>query len=77
MTATVLLCVIFTTTFCLCTRGVLALSSVQPRQFNITGQNSQRAKRVARGYLIFAMTILSVGAFLGAAVSYFDLFTQL
>ncbi len=81
MIATVLLCLLSTTTFCLCTRGVIALSSAGFEVTRFSGRwgwgLSVQAKRIARGYLIFALVALAAMAFFGAAVSYVELFSSL
>ena len=81
MTATLVICVLSTLTFCLCTRGVMALAA-SPGEARRLGSRvdrkfSSQAKRIARAYLLFAMILLAGLALAGAAYSYIDLFSAL
>jgi hypothetical protein len=78
MIATVLLCLISTSVFCLGARGLIALSANRNGSAGVFGWGlSSTARRLVRGYLIFALFVLTAMAFAGAAVSYVELFTTL
>lgn len=79
MTATILLCVFSTLGFCLCAR-VLVTASAKNVAHSVSlhahhGGFSVRARRIARGYVLFAVSLMGLISLFGAIKSYIELFT--
>jgi len=77
MVVTVILCLLSTFGFCICARGLVAITTSSqgaPLMLNRRGF-SVAAWRLARGYFAFALTILAVLSFGGIVVSYLELFS--
>jgi hypothetical protein len=75
MFATVVLCVLSTSVFCICLRlAVGVLSSPKPLMaFQSNGFNL-RTRRMIRSYLIFSLSTLGMLALGGAVHAYIELF---
>lgn len=76
MATAVLLCVLSTFGFCICARALISLSTA-PRVVShaALGGFSGGARRFARNYMIFALSLLAIVALLGAAFSFIELFS--
>jgi hypothetical protein len=77
MTATVVLCVLSTLSFCLCLRGLVGVMANARDGVSSFGQRfgfSRRARRFARSYATFALVVMGLASFIGAIKSYIELF---
>lgn len=80
MIVTVLLCILSTLSFCVCARCLVlvTLESGRGARLSLPGAKfSSRARRLARGYLTVALSILALVSLIGAFSSYFELFANL
>jgi hypothetical protein len=79
VTATVVLCMLSTLSFCLCLRGLVGVMATgRIRSGNYSqhfGGFSGRARRVARQYATFSLVVLGMASLLGAVRSFLELFT--
>lgn len=76
MVGTVLLCVISTVMFCMCARGLMAVSTGPKGWIPIQmGPFSASARRLARHYVVFAFFILMVVSLVSAISSFVELFS--
>ena len=76
MTATTVLCVLSTLSFCLCARGLmLVMPSLSGPLRRNPGGFSARARRLARGYIVVSLTVLAMASLVSAVKSYLELFS--
>lgn len=78
MLVTVILCLLSTISFCLCARGLVMVFTASRGVPSIVDRQgfSVAAWRLARGYVAFALTLLTALSFAGAMLSYFELFAS-
>ena len=75
MSATIVLCILSTMTFCLCLRAIIGLLNSRLQPSVIVGSSfSMTARRIARGYLMVATTVLALLALVGSVHYYLELF---
>jgi hypothetical protein len=81
VTATIILCLLSTISFCLALRGLVAVAYAakhtpaawSKQRFGFSGV----AWRIARAYIAFALVILAAASLFGAFNSYLELFNSI
>lgn len=75
MSATIVLCLLSTLSFCVCARALLWVAPMYRRPaLYVSGTFSARAMRLALGYVLLALFVLAAFSLLGAVRSYIELF---